>query len=267
MLFDLLQLAGRRADFELLAADYAERLASSPPSWLAPAAAPAPSRRLALAGTIDPAAVAALGALDGDAALLLDAGAVDSITPDGCQALLALLERLRRQQAPLAIEAIDALHGAIARTIAATPKAAPAWLLQLDLLQRCANPSAFEDAAMAYCAAFDMSPPSYVAPTPADTILGALPDDSRLHLAPALPADAAFGARLAQHAAEHGELIFDALALQRASYAAATVLQAQLRALHAGGLVIAFLDLNHLVAALFQLVGLEQVAKLHTRKH
>jgi anti-anti-sigma regulatory factor len=276
MLFDLYQLSGNQAGFESLAIDFASRFETSPPSWIAPAPA-RPVRRsgpsATLAGSLDDQCAATIDALlaqaPGNSTLQLDVSGVSFINGDACAHLLAALERLRELDVELVLVGAEPLMRAIeARTQVGQRGSGPApWLLLLALLQLTAQDEAFDQVAMDYCITFEVSPPSYVAPARV-TIAGA-PDELAVPERYVLPAvlDHSMLDLIAAHAALADAVEFDCSALARADYGAATALLGQLRAIQADGRDIAFHELNHLVAALFRLIGIDGVARLHTRKY
>lgn len=276
LLFDLYQVSGDQAGFDRLALDFASRFETSPPSWIAPAPQrPARSTgpSAVLVGALGAECGAALDALlaqaAGNSVLQLDVSAVGSIDGDACSHLLAMLERMRELDIELVVAGADQLIAALgARTQVGQPGGGQSpWLLLLALLQLTAQVEAFERVAMDYCVTFEVSPPSYVAP-PRVTVLGA--EDELV--APArfvLPAvlDHAVLDDIAAHAALADAVEFDCSALARADYGAATALLTLLRPIQADGRAVAFHELNHLVATLFRLIGIDGVARLHTRKY
>lgn len=276
MLFDLHQLSGDQAAFESLAIDFASRFETSPPSWIAPALV-RPQRRsgpsTTLAGSLDDQCGVALDALlaqaPGNSMLQLDVSGVTFVSSDACARLLAALDRLRELDIELVLTGAEQLMQAIAaRTqVGQRGSGAAPWLLLLALLQLTAQDEAFDQVAMDYCITFEVSPPSYVAPARV-TIAGAH-DELAVPERYALPAvlDDAQLELIAAHAALAESVEFDCGALARADYGAATALLGMLRAIQADGRHIAFHELNHLVAALFRLIGIDGVASLHTRKY
>ncbi len=277
MLFDLYQASGNQAGFERLAMDFASRFETSPPSWIA--AAPTRTARrhgpsASLSGALDEHCATVIDGLlaqaPGNALLQLDVSAVTYINSDACAHLLAALDKLHALDIELVLVGTDNLLAAVEnRTRVGERGSGPApWLLRLALLQLTAQDEAFDQVAMDYCITHEVSPPSYVAP-PRVTIAGAADDAAELPQQYAMPAllDQAQLEGIAAHAALAEALQFDCSALARADYGAATALLGQLRPLRAEGRDISFHELNHLVAALFRLVGIDGVATLYTRKY
>jgi ABC-type transporter Mla MlaB component len=276
MLFDLYQATGDQAGFERLAGDFASHFASSPPSWIAPRPT-RPDRSkgpsATLAGALDAQCAATMDALlaqaPGQAVLQLDVSSVTGVDSDACKQLLDALERLRKLDIELVLGGVHQLTGAVdALARAGQRDGGPApWLLLLALLQLSAQDETYEQVAMEYCVTFEESPPSYVAP-PHVTIQG-MAEELAAPARFALPAvlDHTVLDDIGAHAALSDAVEFDCSALARADYATATALLILLRPIQADGRDIAFHELNHLVAALFRLIGIDGVARLYTRKY
>jgi len=69
------------------------------------------------------------------------------------------------------------------------------------------------------------------------------------------------------YAAQYDPVVLDCSRLARADYTAATALQGQLRRLAADKRQVELRDLNHLVAALFKLLGYGDSARLVAHKY
>lgn len=280
MLFDLYQASNRQDAFENAAIDYASRFETSPPSWVAPAPAasveqaagvvPAEMLPAVLDLQVAPQLERLLELSATSQAVRLDVARVQALNADGCALLAEALARLRQQGCELIMAGGAELMAVLRASVAVGRRDdSPApWLLLLELLQLSGQEKAFEEAAMDYCVTFEVSPPSYVAPRNVATAASGRGADGDRFMLPALLGGqpAGLAEAIDAYAARCDMLVFDCLHLQRAEYAAAGALLAQLRALQAQGKEIALRDLNHLVATLFKLLGFADIAKLVTRK-
>lgn len=282
MLFDLYQITGRQDDFDSMAIDYASHFETSPPTWspLAPLQAQGENYSgvtptETLGARLDAASVAQterLLALAGQHPLLrLELGRVEEVTPDGCAVLVDALGRLRAAGTELivagAAELAERLRGGIEigrREAPQTP-----WLLLLELLQLLNREKDFEETAMDYCITYEVSPPSFSAPDKVATAAGAPAPAAadRFMLPPLIAGDIIeLATAIETYAQGAAVVLLDCSRLARIDYAAAGALLARLRPLaqHAR---IELRDLNHLVAALFKLLGYGEVARLFPHKY
>jgi anti-anti-sigma regulatory factor len=282
MLFDLYQASGRQDDFDSIAIDYASHFETSPPTWAPPPLPAEPARAYAgvtptesLSGRLDAGCADQVERLLGLAAshpvLRLELGRVADVTPDGCAVLVDALGRLRAAGVELivagAAELAELLRGGIEigrRTAPQTP-----WLLLLELLQLLNREKDFEETAMDYCITYEVSPPSFVAPSKVATAANAhAPAATDRFMLPQLVTGDSGPLLAAIQAYAEGVdvVLLDCSRLVRIDYAAATALLARLRPLaeHAR---IELRDLNHLVAALLKLLGYTEVARLFPHKY
>mgnify|MGYP000209192543 CR=1 FL=1 len=282
MLFDLYQAGNRPHDFDNLAIDYASSFETSPPAWnpLLPAASAAgqpyagvtPTQVLegALDAHIAPqlerlAQLAVPGKL-----LRLELGRITQLAPEGCDLLARALADLHARGSELVVAGAAEL-AALARqsTIIGERDSSPApWLLLLALLQLLNREKDFEETAMDYCVTFEVSPPSFDAPGKVATATSGPASVERFMLPPVIEGDTAklFGA-IEAYAQEGDSVLLDCSRLARVEYGAAVALQARLRALAGSGKKIEMRDVNHLVAALFKLLGYAGVARLFPHKY
>lgn len=281
MLFDLYQAGNRPLDFDNLAIDYASSFETSPPAWnpLLPATvAGQPYAGVTptgiLEGTLDAhiapqlerlAQLAAPGTL-----LRLELGGITELTPEGCELLSKALAGLHARDCDLVVAGAAEL-AALARqsTIIGRRESSPApWLLLLALLQLLNREKDFEETAMDYCVTFEVSPPSFEAPRTVATAASGPASGERFMLPPVIEGDAGtLFAAIDAYAQESALVLLDCSRLARVEYGAAVALQGRLRALAASGKKIELRDVNHLVAALFKLLGYAGVARLFPHKY
>ena len=280
MLFDLYQAANRPHDFDNLAIDYASRFETSPPAWnpLQPGAgAPAyagvtPTE--VLEGTLDAHVAPQLARLTALAApgklLRLELGHISALAPDGCELLARALAKLRASDSELVVAGAAEL-AALARqsTIIGARDSNPApWLLLLALLQLLNREKDFEETAMDYCVTFEVSPPSFEAPGQVATAASGPAGVQRFMLPSVIEgATATLFDAIDAYAQQNEVVLLDCARLARVEYGAAVALQARLRALAGSGKKIELRDVNHLVAALFKLLGYAGVARLFPHRY
>jgi ABC-type transporter Mla MlaB component len=282
MLFDLYQGSGQQDAFDNIAIDYASRFETSPPAWnplphagsdktftgvtptesfgplLDAAIAPQLQRLLELAAT--------------SPATRLEFGRVQAVTPDGCARLLAALSLLRGGGRELIVAGAAELADTVRATIAIGQRDASEapWLLLLELLQLMNREKDFEETAMDYCVTYELSPPSFEAPANvANAASARAPSRSDRFMLPALidgGAGPLFDA-IDAYAGQVQPLVLDCSRLARIDYNAAGALLKRLRALAAAGKIIELRDVNHLVAALFRLMGYAEVTRLFPHKY
>jgi ABC-type transporter Mla MlaB component len=135
---------------------------------------------------------------------------------------------------------------------------------------------------MDYCITFEVSPPSFEAPPqaaaglPPGTPAGATVHGEagwrgaghRFMLPGLVEGDSsALLAAIDDYASRYDPVLLDCSRLARIDYAAAGALAAQLRKIAAGGRRIELRDVNHLVAALFRLLGVADHARLSAHRY
>jgi anti-anti-sigma regulatory factor len=282
MLFDLYQVGGQQAAFDNIAIDYASRFEASPPAWnpLPQAGdektfggiAPTESFGPLLDASIAPQLQRLLELAATSPATRLEFGGVHDVTPDGCARLLAALTVLRSDGRELIVAGAAGLAETVRATIAIGQRDASEapWLLLLELLQLMNREKDFEETAMDYCVTYELSPPSFEARANVATAASArAPSRADRFMLPAL-IDAGSGKlfdAIDAYAEQYQPVVLDCSRLARVDYAAAGALQRRLRALAAGGKTIELRDMNHLVAALFKLIGYAEVARLFPHKY
>jgi ABC-type transporter Mla MlaB component len=175
-LFDLLQRAGDRAAFDQLALQYVVQFERSAPAWEeSTTARPAASKPTASGY------VAVTGKLTVGAGNPFDAlkRAIDKRTPHarvdlsqvagyddaGARHLAELLATARKQRLDLTLQRPEKLRAALEAAVSKGKAAGEgAWLLSLELMQWQHEQAAFDDRAVEFAIAFELSPPSWEPP-------------------------------------------------------------------------------------------------------
>jgi ABC-type transporter Mla MlaB component len=282
MLFDLYQAGGQQDAFDNIAIDYASHFETSPPAWnplpqagteqLVAGITPTESFGPLLDATIAPQLARLLDLAAASPATRLELGRVQEVTADGCARLLAALTLLRGGGRELIVAGAAELADTVRATIAIGQREASEapWLLLLELLQLMNREKEFEETAMDYCVTYELSPPSFEAPANvANAAAARAPSRSDRFLLPAQVDGAAAPllAAIDAYAEQYQPVVLDCSRLARIDYAAAGALHKRLRALAADGKTIELRDVNHLVAALFKLMGFAEVARLFPHKY
>lgn len=289
MLFDLYQIQGREDAFENLSIDYASKYETSPPSWNAdlykasPVAAPSfagLTPTVAFAGTLDGTIAKQLAKVQSLAEknqiFRLEFARVSDVTPEGCALLLKALKTLGKSEhdlimvgAPELAEKIQAIIKIGRRDETEAP-----WLLLLEILQLLDREKDFEEISMDYCVTFEVSPPAFEPPKKIKVTTAAAekvhPDISpdRFMMPPVIsgPLEKLLS-DIREYAAEYNPVLLDCSRLTRVEFSAAGQLMNGLAPLATGGKVIEFQGVNHLVVALFQVIGLNTIAKVFPYKY
>lgn len=278
MLFDLYQIAGDQASFDDLAIDYASRFETSPPTWK-PAARPGftgvtPTEAFSgrLDASVAPQVERLLGLQDPKLRVRLEFDRVTDFDAEGCAAVLSALQALRARGDVLVLSGAAHMCALLKATLAVGKRdsgEAP-WLLLLELQLLSNREKEFEETAMDYCVTFEVSPPSFEKPAGVET-------------APDSPARSAAGDRFLLPAtvtghphilldqvdlyvSQYDPAVLDCSHMVRVDYEAAGLLLNRLRPLAAEHR-IELRDMNHLVAALFRLVGYADVVRMFPHKY
>lgn len=179
-LFDLLQRAGDRGAFERLALAYVVQFERSAPNWEDRArpsagARPVSGGYVSVAGKLTAASAAQLDPLRkaiarGGSQARFDLAAIGEFDDAGAQMLAGVLAEARRRNYPLRLQRPEALRRALDAAVKRGRAAGEgAWLLRLELLQWQNDSAAFDEGAVDYAVAFEVSPPSWEPPMLAES--------------------------------------------------------------------------------------------------
>lgn len=287
MLLDLHQITGNREAFENLSVEYASRFETSPPAWKEELQAdkqtgvdqPVRMPIVIFSGKLDASIAKQLERIQklsvNHAALRLEFVRVTSVDPVGCGLVLRMLQRVRKAGLELVLVGAPELARQIRLIlqVGRRDETEAPWLLLLELLQLLDREAEFEETSIDYCITFEVSPPSFAAP---ESKVTTEPDEMA---SPALPSghfpmpavvegkvDQLVGA-ISDHAALHQPAILDCSGLIRVEFGAAGQLLNGLAPLCANGRQFEFHHVNHLVAALFHVIGMNDMVRVATRKN
>ena len=174
-LFDLMQRANDRAAFDQLSMQYVLQFERSAPAWdetAKPAAGEAQGAGgyIAITGKLSSRSLAQLDGLKRALEKCVPRARVDlsSVTgfdDAGARLLAADLARARTQRMELSIQRSEKLRAALDDAIARGRDGGEgAWLLSLELLQWDHEQAAFDERALEFAVAFEVSPPSWEPP-------------------------------------------------------------------------------------------------------
>jgi ABC-type transporter Mla MlaB component len=280
MLFDLYEASGQRAPFEDAAVDFAMKFERSPPTWHHREHVTAPSHPAPLMAYSEK-----YGSMERvrqpkffeDAAnapyVRLDISKVQAPDEETAQAILNEIKHLNDMNKP--IELIGGAGFAVRLDAARQGGrlSGPAWFLLLEVLRLMGKEDDFDNVAVDYAVAFEVSPPAYKPPLP-------MPQrpDHRAFDRSYLPEDAfslsgAIGPgtdsqirELKRFAAGKEEVEVDMTHLMRIDFAVVGMLLELLIELKQGGCHVTFNNGNELVNTLLQIIGVNQYATLNPRK-
>lgn len=281
-LFDLMQRAGERAAFDQLAMQYVVQFERSAPSWeetVKPAGVDAPGGGgyIAVTGKLSSQSASQLEGLKRALEKCvprarIDLASVTGFDDAGARLLAADLARARGQRMELAIQRPEKLRVALE---AAVGKGAAggegAWLLLLELMQWEHEQEAFDERAVEFAVAFELSPPSWEpppggrggrAPEAAPAAAGAAGNQGQADrdivvfegvLAGASPVPLA---RLAEFAARNAAAPIDMSGVERIDFICAGALSNAIGRIESQGKAVQILGATPIVRALLLLIGI-----------
>jgi anti-anti-sigma regulatory factor len=174
-LFDLLQREGDRAAFDQLAMKYVVAFERSGPAWdeggprARPGAKPSAGGYVGFTGKLSAAHSVQvsnlLAASQKQPQLRVDLGSLTGADDAGATLLAGALAQLRRRKYALSLQHPEKLRRALDLAVKQGRSAGEGfWNLQLELMQWQNDHKAFEDQAIEFAIAFELSPPSWEPP-------------------------------------------------------------------------------------------------------
>ncbi len=287
MLFDLYQVLGRREDHDNLALEYVVKFERSAPAWRDEPKESAKDTSMqrgmgsnfALTGSLSAASKAEIeqmqkGAEKG-ALLRIEFSKLKDVDAAGAQMLLDTLKAFAKARRELVLSNHKTLLDLLAAKAEMGNKDKPQvyWMLMLALYQVLGLETEFDDAALNFAITYELSPPSFEAPTKAAKAEAAAPeaaasgDDGAIVLAGELcGSDDDELARLAKSAAGRADVIIDMAQVKRVDAVAANAMLTVVTALAGAQKPVQIRLANELINALFQVIGMTQFAKLVRRR-
>lgn len=289
MLFDLYQISGNQAAFDTLALSYASKFETSPPTWMtlsgsdaaavnAMALSPDANNVVVFTGKLDATIQKQLDRAHklavSNGTLRFECARVTEATVDGCILLLAGIRSLQQAGCVITLaggnELLKSIRGIL--EVGRRDDSEAPWLLLLDTLQLMNRQQDFEEASIDYCVTYEVSPPAFIAPVSSVT---AAVDE---HFAPSTPDNVFMMPAVVDGKSElvttilnfvrqYPHAILDCSHLARVDFSAASQLLGGLAPLAQDDRTVELHNVNHLVHALFNVMGLREVANIFPRKH
>lgn len=286
MLFDLYQVTEKRQAFENLAIEYVRKFETSPPAWHggereAPSAAaqPGTTPMVTFSGKLDAGSAKLVDRVqklsENYRTLRLEFARVTQVDAVGCGLLLGVLKKLQKSGHDLILVGAPELADKIRAVVEVGRRddTEDAWLLLLEILRLLNREKDFEETSIDYCVTFEVSPPAFVAPqnkvTTAASEAPARHEAQEGFVMPALlegRIDDVIVA-VAAYSDEHSPAIIDCSQLKRVDFNAAGRLLSGLTPFCISGKQIEFHQVNHLVAELFNMMGLKDIVRIVPRKN
>lgn len=296
MLFDLYQLLGKRTEFENLTLEFTQKFESSPPSWDSSIiSANAPSATKTIPGhnpgiivfpetldlSVNPVIDQIKQAGEKSKQIKVDVSLIRKVDSEGCDSLLKFLGTLKKSGHILLLSGVEQLATLLLANIE-TGRRDPSdaiWMLLLEMYRALDKETEFEEKSIDYCVTFEVSPPSWEGLPPHLKLSGEKPviqtqttsntldssDDFKLQGELLGKAEIELS-KLTAHAAEHALVSVNCRALRRVDFAAGSTLLNLLVGLTSEGKKIEFNEVNHLIAALFVVMGIHELALINIKR-
>lgn len=276
MLLDLLQVLGERADFERLGMEFSQITEKSPPSWRtedAPVAAKSSAQSSVvlqgvIAGSDTPGIAKLREAVDKKMPIQANLGKLVSLDDLAAGVLFELFRKARKLGLAITLEGADGLIERLeARLSPEQREYEKGWLLLLELYQLLGLQDKFEEKAVDYAVAFEVSPPSW------EIIKAGKVTAVKLDLEP-IDANYVLTGECKNCRFEDLQAfldmnenpVLDCARLKRLDFTSAGVLRNLLEPFHKKGKEITIRHPHHLVAELMGIVGINAVAKIVVTK-
>lgn len=289
MLFDLYQVTGKYEAFENLSLEYTRQFETSPPTWqnVTPLESQAakttrgPSRpTIIFSGKLDNSITKtlerALKQAENHPVLRLEFSKLTEADPVGCGLLLRLLKRLQKSEHELILVDANQLVQKVRSILQVGRKdeTEVPWLLLMEVLRLLNKEKEFEEVSIDYCVTFEVSPPPFVASNSKVTTLAEdnTPAAEIANDKVSMPAvvegkvEQVLKAMM-EFAKQHDHVVVDCQHLHRMDFSAAGQLLSGMSGMIADNKSIEFLQVNHLVAVLFQVMGYQDIASIQARKY
>lgn len=300
-LLDLYRCIGQQTNFERMALEYAQRFGSSPPAWPMPqttsmasslppvsgSSAVAEPLRWASKAAIDEASLLELRHLVRSSAntYVLDWSLVTTIAPSAARGLATLLTQWCKTPLTLCFEGEQALLQVLQRITPSGDKTIShaLWQLRFDTLRLLDLQDDYEMAALDFCVTFELSPPPW-SPAVCKLVNASAPQPEQAAVQDATSVLAAPCQTLTLSREVLGDvttlvtqwqtvsssedpLVISCAQLIRVDFSAAGGLLNWVANLTTAGRQVEFHDVPRLVAAFFNLIGINEHARVLTRAH
>jgi len=172
-LFDLMQRANDRNAFDQLSLQYVVQFERSAPAWEdtgKPASSKVPGGYVPITGKLTGASASQIEGLKraidkGASNARIDFAQVAGFDDEGAKLLAEALAAARKRMLPFTVQRSEKLRAALGEAIKQGVEAGEgAWLLALELMQWTQDRDTFENLAVDFAVAFELSPPSWEPP-------------------------------------------------------------------------------------------------------
>jgi anti-anti-sigma regulatory factor len=288
MLFDVLQVLGRKAEFEEKALDFVVKFERSPPVWVdAPTAAVRQNPNLrtgglaaiSLTGVLGAASAAAFEQLKKAAErqpkLRLDFAKLQGVEPAGCTLLRDALRAFKAAKKDVYLTGEARAFQLLRDAAKAGDKSVDVamWLLLLDLYQMLGLQNEFEEAAVDYAVTYEVSPPSWETPPPRPKPLEMSQpmavgegDDAFLVVGEVAGQSDQLFTDITTYAGGANPVTLDFAAAKRIDFVNAGRLLNVLEKQRAVGKEIVVRGAGEMIIALFAVMGITKIARIIPRK-
>lgn len=277
MLLDLLQVLGDRPAFEKLGMEFAQVCETSPPTWREEPAAPKPSAgsgqatvmlQGVLAGSDSPGFAKLREALDKKQPIQVNLSKLASLDDFAAGVLCEMFRKARKQNLTITLEGADGcIERLEGRLVAGQQDYEKGWLLLLELYQLLGEQDRFDEKAVDYAVTFEVSPPSW------ETLKAGAVKAVQVALEPVEEVYPLSGECKNQRFDDlqgflelHDHPVIDCTRLKRIDFASAGMMQNILRPFQQQGKEIVIRHPHHLVAELFNIVGVSAFARIVVTK-
>ena len=285
MLLELLQQRNDRPAYDQLSAQFALRFNSPAPAWInysdaERVAVPAANTPVvALPASIDAGIVKPLEEFKNLAmshpALTLDLSATRHVDLVGAELLLRVFNAFKRASHELTVRGAEQLLVALRATVEAGRRDASdaAWMLLLEVQRLLDRQADFEETGIQYCITYEVSPPSWEPPMSNIRVAGGAVEaaagrasDPLNWRGEILGDGEQYLNRLVAATRDTKHISVECRQLRRIAFTASTSLLGQLIRLQQSGVAIEFRNVNILIAALWQLLGVSAVCEVRVRR-
>ena len=280
MLFDLYRSLSMKVEFEALGMEFLAKFERSPPVWIEdepqskPAFATGGIGCCALTGVLSDESASQLEQLrrmsQGQQAIRIDFATLQGVDPFGCARLLAVLEVLKTSGKEVVFTGEAHLLHLLETRCRTQNKdtGGVLWSLLFEILRRLGLKDRFEEAAVDYAVTYELSPPSWETQIaaklkPSPYVAATEPEQPAYRLSgDVIGANARLSVELQDWAKSNSPLVIDMSAVRRVDFVSAGQLLNVFTKLRQAGATIQIRGANELVAALFGVMGIEQVARV-----
>jgi ABC-type transporter Mla MlaB component len=280
MLLDLFRLTGQKDRFDALSLDYATEFERSPPAWQnlaqqGPRLGDPKIQTINLSGNLSGQAAGQFAQLIQigmrSGALRIDVSRLRGVDGAGAELLLRAVRGLRRARIRLSLIAAPHLASIVeAYAVRGQATNKTHWLLLLEALQHTDEQDRFEQIALDYALTFEESPPSWEPPPVLTSTFVEQAVDTNMSETYVLEGEIVGQStdvlrKLNAFAADRTKVEVDCSRLRRMDFVCAGTLFNIVSQLHNQGRLVVLKGVNSMVAALMQVMGLHEVARIELR--